>query len=39
VRPAWVQPLVHELTQWFLGRQLRRQVDGLTGVMRPRGKD
>jgi hypothetical protein len=29
VQPAWVRPLVHELTQWYLARQLRRRVDEL----------
>lgn len=39
VRPAWVQPLVHELTQWYLARQLRRRVDELTDLMRARRRD
>lgn len=30
VRPAWVRPLTHEITQWFLAHQLRRRLDELT---------
>lgn len=26
VQPAWVRPLVHEVTQWLLARQLRARV-------------
>ncbi|EWS99789.1 hypothetical protein N865_08305 [Intrasporangium oryzae NRRL B-24470] len=26
VRPAWVRPLTHEVTQWALARQARRWV-------------
>lgn len=29
VQPAWVRPLVHDFTQWYLARQLRRRVDEL----------
>lgn len=29
VRPAWVRHLVHEVTQWYLARQLRGRVDEL----------
>lgn len=29
VQPAWVRPLVHEITQWYLARQLQQRVDEL----------
>lgn len=38
VRPAWVRPLVHELTQWFLARQLRQRVDDVVDRMRSGGR-
>lgn len=39
VRPAWVGPLVHELTQWYLARQLRRRVDELIDLIPVRRRD